>query len=77
MTIELNIEPYIETLNEVETYLKLQIGKKLSLRRIYKDIGINRRKAIWMIKNSNKIINVNPLHVGSNKNFIHVYTFKN
>ena len=76
MTIELNIEPYNETLNEVETYLKLQIEKNLSLRRIYKDIGITRRKAIWMIKNSNKIINVNPLHVGSNKNFIHVYTFK-
>ena len=75
MAIEINITPYIETLNQVEEYLKLNSGKNLSLRKIYKDLGIKRRKAIWMIKNSKKIKNVIPLSVGCNKHFIHVYKF--
>ena len=75
MTIELNVTPYVETLNEVEEYLKLHKGKNLSLRKIYRDVGLKRRKAIWMIKNSKKIQNVKPLNVGSNKYFMHVYTY--
>lgn len=62
-------------LNEVEEYLKNNKGKNLSLRRIYKDIGLKRRQTLWMIKNSEKIENVLPLCVGSNKHFIHVYRF--
>lgn len=75
MTIEINVSPYVETLNEVEEYLKSNNNKNLSLRKIYKDLGLKRRKAIWMIKNSKKIKNVNPLTVGCNKHFMHVYTF--
>ena len=75
MTIQMNISPYIETLNEVEEYLKSHKGKNLSLRKIYRDIGMKRRKTIWMIKNSKNIKNVDPLSVGSNKHFLHVYTF--
>lgn len=75
MSIEINITPYNESINEVEEYLKTHIGKKLSLRRIYKDIGLKRRKALWLIKNSKKIKNVVPLTVGCNKHFMHVYTF--
>lgn len=74
MTIQMSVSPYIEKLNEVEEYLKNK-GANISLRNIYKDLGIKRRKAIWLIKNSKKITNVKPILVGSNKYFIHVYTF--
>ena len=77
MTIEMNIRPCIDNLNEVENYLQTHNGKNLSLRKIYRDLKIKRKKAIWMIKNSKKIKNVDPLDVGSNKYFIHVYTFEN
>ena len=75
MTIEMKVTPYIETLNIVEEYLKSNSGKNLSLRNIYKNTCIKRNKALWMIKNSKKIKNVEPLIVGSNKKFLHVYTF--
>jgi hypothetical protein len=75
MAIEINITPYEENINQVEEYLKLNSGKNLSLRKIYRDLGMKRRKAIWMINNSEKIKNVNPLKVGCNKHFVHVYTF--
>lgn len=75
MAIEINVTPYVETLNPVEEYLKSNSGKNLSLRKIYRDLGMKRRKAIWMIKNSKKIKNVVPLKVGCNKYFMHVYTF--
>jgi len=75
MTIEISISPYIESLNPVEEYLKTNKDKSLSLRKIYKELNIKRRKAIWLIKKSNKIKNVNPLSVGSRKHFLHVYKF--
>lgn len=75
MSIEINITPHNEILNEVEEYLKTHTGKNLSLRKIYKDLNMKRRKAIWLIKNSKKIKKVKPFEVGSNKYFIHVYTF--
>ena len=67
---------FIARLNEVEEYLKSHNGKNLSLRKIYRDLKMKRKKAIWMIKNSKKIKNVDPLDVGSKKNFIHVYKFE-
>ena len=61
--------------NEVEDYLKENMGKKLSLRKIYRDLKMKRRKTIWLIYQSKKIRAVNPLEVGSNKHFMHVYTY--
>jgi hypothetical protein len=61
--------------NEVEEYLKENMGKKLSLRTIYRDLGIKRRKTIWLIHRSKNIENVDPLDVGSMKRFLHVYTY--
>ena len=61
--------------NEVEEYLKENMGKNLSLRTIYRDLGIKRRKTIWLIHRSQNIKIVDPLDVGSMKRFLHVYTY--
>ena len=61
--------------NEVEDYLKENVGKYLSLRKIYRDLKMKRRKALWLIHQSTNITNVDPLDVGSNKRFLHVYTY--
>ena len=61
--------------NEVEDYLKENVGKFLSLRTIYRDLKMKRRKALWLIHRSTNITNVHPLDIGSNKNFLHVYTY--
>jgi hypothetical protein len=61
--------------NIVEVYLRENKGKNLSLRKIYRDLKIKRRKAIWLIHQSKNIDNVNPLDVGSNSNFLHVYKY--
>ena len=75
MTIKNNINSFCDYPNEVEEYLKKNNNKILSLRNIYKNIGIKRKKAIWLINNSKKIKLVNPLCVGSNKYFLHIYTY--
>ena len=62
--------------NEVENYLKENIGKNLSLRRMHKDLKISRRKIISLVKQSKNIIPVKPLDVGSNAYFLHVYTYE-
>ena len=64
-------------INEVEEYLKENINKNLSLRKIYRDLNIKRRKAIWLINKSNCITKVKPCEVGSGKYSIHVYTYSN
>jgi len=65
----------VEKTNPVEEYLKANSGKKLALKTIYRDLSMKRKKTIWLIHQSDKIINVNPLDVGSNKYFLHVYTY--
>ena len=62
--------------NVIEDYLQNNSGKKLSLRKICKELGIKRRKAIWLAHQSSKIRQVNPLEVGSGKHYIHVYTYQ-
>ena len=61
--------------NEVENYLKENIGKKLSLRKMHKDLKISRKKIISFVKQSKNIIPVKPLEVGSRAYFLHVYTY--
>lgn len=61
--------------NEVENYLKENIGKNLSLRKIHKDLKISRRKIILLVKQSKNIVPVKPLDVGSSAYFLHVYTY--
>jgi len=61
--------------NPVEEYLKANAEKKLSLRTIYRELSMKRKKTIWLIHQSDKIVNVNPLEVGSNKYFLHVYKY--
>lgn len=61
--------------NEVENYLKENKGKNISLRKIYRDLHMKRRKAIWLIHQSKNIKIVDPLTVGSNAYFLHVYTY--
>ena len=61
--------------NEVEDYLKKNKNKKLSLKTIYRDLKIKRKKAIWLIHQSNNIVKVKPREVGSNKFTMHVYTY--
>lgn len=61
--------------NEVEDYLKENLGKILSIRKICKDTGLKRRKAIWLIHQSENIRCVDPLEVGSGRHFLHVYTY--
>ena len=61
--------------NEVENYLKENIGKNLSLRKIHKDLKISRRKIILLVKQSKNIVPVKPLDVGSRAYFLHVYTY--
>ena len=61
--------------NEVEEYLKENKGKNLSLHKIYRDLHIKRRNALWLIHKSKYINNVVPLKVGSNAHFLHVYTY--
>ena len=62
--------------NAIENYLKENSGKKLSLKKIIKDLYLKRRNAIWLIHQSKNISNVKPIEVGSNKHFMHVYTYK-
>ena len=59
--------------NPVENYLKENSGKNLSLRRIYRDLRMKRRKTIWLIHKSDKIKTVNLIHqaVGIDRNIIH------
>ena len=61
--------------NDVENYLKDNIGKKLSLRKMHKDLKLSRKKLIMLIKQSNNISAVKPLDVGSRAFFLHVYTY--
>ena len=60
---------------EVEDYLKEHIGKQLSLRRIYKDLKMKRKKTLWLINQSKNISKVKPCDVGSGKHFLHIYTY--
>ena len=62
--------------NEVEDYLKENMEKNLSIKKIMRDLKIKRRKVIWLIHQSDKIEQVKPLDIGSNKYFLHVYRFK-
>ena len=62
--------------NEVENYLKENIGKNLSLRKIHKDLKISRKKIISLVKKSKNISPVKPLVVGSRAFFLHVYTYE-
>lgn len=61
--------------NVIENYLEENSGKKLSLKKITKDLSLKRRKAIWLIHQSPKIKIVKPFEVGSNKHFMHLYTY--
>ena len=62
-------------INEVEDHLKENMNKKLSLRTIYRDLKMKRRKTLWLINQSNNIVKVKPVDVGSGKHFLHVYTY--
>ena len=61
--------------NEVEDYLKENPNKMVSLRNIYRDLSMKRRKALWLINQSQNIRKVKPLEVGSGKHHVHVYTY--
>jgi len=61
--------------NEVEDYLKENVDKKVSLRNIYRDLSMKRRKTLWLINNSSHIRKVTPFEVGCGKREIHVYTY--
>lgn len=61
--------------NEVEDYLKKNANKMISLRNIYRDLSMKRRKTLWLINNSPHIRKVTPFEVGSGKYSIHVYTY--
>tara|TARA_B110000261_G_C13047053_1_gene342674 strand:+ start:618 stop:821 length:204 start_codon:yes stop_codon:yes gene_type:complete len=61
--------------NEVEDYLKENADKKVSLRNIYRDLSMKRRKTLWLINNSSHIRKVTPFEVGCGKRVIHVYTY--
>ena len=62
-------------INEVEDYLKENKNKNLSLKTIYRDLKIKRRKTLWLINQSNNIVKVKPSDVGCGKYFLHVYTY--
>jgi predicted AAA+ superfamily ATPase len=62
--------------NEVENYLKENIGKNLSLRKMHKDLKISRNKILALIKCSKNISLVKPLDVGSLAFFLHVYSYR-
>jgi predicted AAA+ superfamily ATPase len=62
--------------NEVENYLKENIGKNVSLRKLHKDLKISRRKILLLINKSKNISIVKPLDVGSRAFFLHVYTYE-
>ena len=62
--------------NDVEEYLKANMDKKISLRKIYRDLKMKRRKTIWLIHQSKNIRLVDPLEVGCNKKFVHVYSYQ-
>ena len=49
--------------NEVEDYLKENVDKMVSLRNIYRDLSMKRRKTLWLIHNSSHIRKVTPFEV--------------
>ena len=61
--------------NEVEDYLRENVNKMISLRNIYRDLSMKRRKTLWLINHSAHIRKVNPSEVGCGKHSMHVYTY--
>jgi len=68
--------PSTHQVNEVENYLKENVGKNLSLRKMHKDLKISRNKILALIKRSKNISPVKPLDVGSLASFLHVYRYE-
>lgn len=66
---------YHDNVNPVEKYLSENKGKNLSLRRIYRDLKMKRRKTLWYIHQSKNVKNIKPLEVGCNAQFLHIYTY--
>ena len=52
--------------NKVENYLKENIGKNLSLRKMHKDLKISRKTIISLVKQSKNINPVKPIDSISN-----------
>ena len=61
--------------NPVEDYLKNNMGKNLSVKKLQKHLNIRLRAVFFLIKNSNHIQKVSPLEVGSGKKVVNVYTY--
>tara|TARA_Y100001970_G_scaffold294325_1_gene450587 strand:- start:1942 stop:2154 length:213 start_codon:yes stop_codon:yes gene_type:complete len=59
--------------NEVEEYYLENENKNISLKKVSKNLGIKFRRAVFLAKNSNRIKLVDPLEVGCNKKFMHLY----
>ena len=62
--------------NEVEEYYISNPGKNLSLKKVSRTLNIKFRKAVFLATHSNKLTLVDPLEVGCNKKFMHLYTFE-
>lgn len=61
--------------NKVENLLCQNEGVKLSLKSISKRLKLKKRYVFFLIKNSGRIRQVDPLEVGSKKKEIMVFTY--
>ena len=61
--------------NPVEKYLEQFPNKKISLRKIQRELKLSKNYAFFLAMNSKKIRKVNPLEVGSDKYKLSVFTY--
>ena len=61
--------------NPVEKYLKQFPDRKLSLRRIQRELKLSKNCLFFLAMNSRKVRKVNPLEVGSDKHKLCVFTY--
>lgn len=61
-------------MNPVFAYLNNNIGKKLSINNISKNVGIKKKAAFYFAFQDSRIRRVNGLEIGSGKNNLSVFT---
>lgn len=61
-------------MNPVFAYLNNNLGKKLSINNISKNVGINKKAAFYFVFQDSRIRRVDGLEIGSGKKNLSVFT---
>jgi len=61
--------------NPIRSFYEENPSVKLSLKTLSKRLGIKKKTVYFFIMNTNKVVKVNPLEVGSHKYDLNVFKF--